>query len=128
MSWDCYCRATFSDCRFDYAAISAQLQPAAGCEGRQRTDYPDCHLLVLELNNIGRTQYVFDARTGSMVGTTSSSDTSPYACPSDPQVTGQNVRTGIFPEPGCRSVSCGGCWTQLAPCQGGDAGADRGTD
>lgn len=111
MTLECSCQQVTGSCGFD----RDDAQGADLCGGRDRIDYVDCELSVVELNNIGNTAYAFDP-SGELVGTRSTSDTSDYVCPDDASLTSLRVRAGRFPAASCQSRSCGGCNTSPFPC------------
>ena len=101
MSWDCYCTAYKSGCTRDIATVCTDF--------RQRIDYPGCGLTVLRIMSAGGPiDDVFD-QDGKLVGAYSSTDTGPFACPSNPSLTGFHMRAGRLPEDSCQGVACGAC-------------------
>lgn len=106
MSWDCLCAAY---------GCGSPLCPPAGNRVYDRVDYPACGLTVVEGATFGARALVFDS-SGTQVGATYVSDTSPYRCPTNPALTAQTVRGGRSPEASCLAVACGGCRTEAFPC------------
>ena len=114
MTWNCYCEKFGCDW-----SLPPPQRPM--CESLVRVDYPECGLTRHTGTGFGVFEHVFDS-SGRLVGATVVSDTSPYACPSDPQIQANTVRSGRRPEPSCSAAECDGCYTGSFPCSWGDGG------
>jgi hypothetical protein len=115
MSLDCYCAA--------YGCENAAPAVCAGSTSAQSWTVA-CDLNVFSSQTFGGPFYWVTDPSGTLVGIQVGSDTTPYACPSDPTLTSLAVRAGRFPDASCavRDCSCdagAGCATPP------DASADR---
>ena len=116
MPWECGC-AQFGGCDATYLTLSASEPLSCG----SRVDYPDCHLFVIPSGAVNGAHRVFSSETGALVGGSIASDETDnrLACPSNPQVTGLELRYGTFPDPSCQPVACPDtpmCRHDLKPC------------
>ena len=118
MSWSCYCASYGDGCTRTF--------PAQCTDFRQRIDYPLCGMTILRVMTAGGpNDDVYDCND-RLIGARFASDTSPYACPSDPTMTAFRARAGTLPAATCGETSFGPCSTSTATCgDGGDGGARR---
>ncbi len=113
-------------CRCNGAGSCGNETPANHCGTglRDRIDYPDCGLTVYRATTAnGPADSVFD-RDAQLVGWSSSSDTVPFACPTDPSLTSAHVRAGVFPASSCEARTCAVCSEiEAFPCAAANSGS-----
>jgi hypothetical protein len=96
VSWECFCA------KWGCAAT----KPACSQGLEKRKGYASCGLVTDTLDHIGGPSISVWDSSGALVGKQIASDTTTYACPSDPSVMGNRVRAGRFPEASCEAVAC----------------------
>lgn len=116
MSWSCYCASYGDGC--------TRTLPTQCTDFRRRIDYPLCGMTILRVMSAGGPiDDVYDCND-RLIGARIASDTSPYACPSDPSMTAQRARAGTVPAATCSELDHGPCPSSVATCgDGGDGGA-----